>query len=263
MELSDKTIKESGYLIKLTKDFKSANFYYDIFNLLKSELDFLHNTNLMIIDDPNENAYFDTEENNLCINPEENYYYALNLAYNTLDGKDKIDYAHYLCYFIILHEVTHSEQRACYKEDYSIYPEINHLYRNIYERNTKYNLWFKYNYCYHGDTFAIERNANLNAYRIINELVKEEYQNATKLGYIKVYFTNYYKHKEKIINPAHQTMKMMGYKYNIISDGIPVEERIIHGLDITIDEYQKYIGIFDDKEVNTSTYDEIQRLLKP
>lgn len=262
MELSDKIVKESAYLIKSTKDFKSANFYYGIFDLLKPELDFLHKTKLMIIDDPSENAYFDIDENNLCINPEENYYYALELAYNSIVDKDIAKYAHYLCYYIILHEITHGEQRACYQEDYSRYPEINHLYRNIYEKSTKFNLRFKFNYWRHGENFSMERNANLNAYRITSKVVDEEYLDAVKIGYIMAYFTNYYMKKNKIITPAYKTMKMMGYKYNIISDGIPVEERIMHGLDLNMNEYQKYFGIFDDKEVTASSYDEIQRLLK-
>lgn len=33
MELSNKAISESKDLIELTKDFKSASFYYDLFTL--------------------------------------------------------------------------------------------------------------------------------------------------------------------------------------------------------------------------------------
>lgn len=264
MELSTKAQVELKDLMDRTIYLTDKDLYQDIFDIFKSDLDFFYNVKLNI-NDQYEAASFHTEKKTLFVNPEENYYYVKKYAYSwmkMLNKEDIEDFAKYSIPLVILHEATHGEQSSCAYEDYSSFPEINHLYRRISELDEWWNIPFRINYLVRADGFVFERNANLNAFREILPIVPEKYHDIFKMEYIYNYLKNYDARGAKLITPARKTLAMIWGKYDIIDEGIPVDTRVIHGLDLNCQEYEQFIYEIDNLGIEGSTYDEIQRRLR-
>lgn len=264
MELSEKAQTELKDLMDRTIYLTDRKLYQDIFDILKSDLDFFDKVELHI-SDQYEAASFHTKKKILFINPEKNYNYAKKYAYSWMEmlKKDDIeDFTKYAIPLIILHEATHGEQAACAYDDYSQFSEINRLYRKISDLDEWWNIPFHFNYWRRGDSFVFERNANLNAFREVLPIVPEKYHDIFKMEYVYNYLKNYDYRGKKLITPARKTLAMIWGKYDIIDEGIPVDERIIHGLDLNSQEYEKFIYEIDHLGIEGSTFDEVQRRLR-
>ena len=118
------------------------------------------------------------------------------------------------------------------------------------------------NYFRRGDIFSFERNANLNAFREVLPIVPKKYHEIFKFEYIFNYLKSYDVLHEKVETPARKTFKMIWGKYDIMDKEIPVDERVMHGLDLNSQEYNHYIYEIDQLGIETSTYDVIQRRLR-
>lgn len=264
MELCDKAKVELKDLMDRTIYLNEKELYENIFTILKAELDFLYDVTLDI-NDQNGGASFDMEKKILSIDPEENYYYAKKyaLSYREVLAKEDIeDFTKYAIPLIVLHEVTHGEQSACAYDDYSKYPEINYLYRRIFELDEWWNIPMRINYWRRGDSFFFERNANLNAFSEVLPIVPEKYHDIFKFEYVYNYLKNYDTLHGKIMTPVRKTFKMIWGNYDIIDTDIPENLRIMQGLDIDGQEYNYYIYEIDKLGIEASTYDEIQRRLR-
>lgn len=264
MELNNKAIIELKDLMNRTIYLTEKELYEDIFDILKAELDFFYNVKLDI-NDRNDAASFDIEKKVLSINPEENYYYAKRYAYSWMEmlkSEDVEDFTKNVISLIILHEAAHGEQSACAYEDYSEFSGINYLYRKIFEIDEWWNIPMRINYFRRGDIFSFERNANLNAFREVLPIVPKKYHEIFKFEYIFNYLKSYDVLHEKVETPARKTFKMIWGKYDIMDKEIPVDERVMHGLDLNSQEYNHYIYEIDQLGIETSTYDVIQRRLR-
>lgn len=178
-----------------------------------------------------------------------------------LDKDDIEEFTKYAIPLVILHESTHAEQSAFAYDDYSAYPEINRMYRKIFDYDVWYNFIHFINYHYRGDTFFFERSANLDSYREMLNIVPPKFHEIYKLEYIYNYLKTYNANNGKLITPARKTFKMVMGKYDIISEDIPLSERLNHGLDLSFQEYNTFIRDINNEGIEESSYDNLQKML--
>lgn len=184
MELSSKAKEELKDLTDRTIYLMEKDLYQDMLAILKNDLDFFDKVKLEF-NDKKDAASFNVETKILSINLEGNYYHAKKFAYSwreMLKSEDIEDFTKYVIFFIILHEATHAEQSAYVYEDYSKFPEVNRLYRRIFDLDEWWNIPMRINYRWIGEAFSFERNANLNAFREILAITPEKYHDIFKMG---------------------------------------------------------------------------------
>lgn len=263
MELSSKARNDLRDLMNRTIYLTEKSLYRDLFDIISSDLDYYHDVEVVITDDYYETD-FNIEKRVLTISPEENYDYCKKLAYSwreLLKDDDIEEFTKYAIALVVLHESTHAEQSACAYDDYSSNREINRMYRRIFDYDEWYNIVSIINYKLRGETFSFERKANIDSYKEMLNIVPQKFQCIYKLNYLYNFFKNYDAKYGKLITPVRKTFKMVMGKYDIISEGIPLNERIDHGLDLDILEYNTYIRDMNNQGIEESTYDNLQKIL--
>ena len=169
-----------------------------------------------------------------------------------IDVKDKTYATNLNIISVILHECTHLEQFLYSKENYP-YEDIINLY-NLY-RESSDNIRFRIMYQLFNLKFSFERHANITSYYYVEQIANSELKKVIRQYFIYCFFNGYYEMKKKIICPVDITLKLIGKRYPIDINKVPLKERLIHGLLLTEQEYSDIIKPYDGYNLTDIEYD--------
>lgn len=112
-------------------------------------------------------------------------------------------------------------------------------------------------------SFSFERNANYNAFQILNELYKDtDYKRIAELNHLYNMFLGYYMKRGRVISPIDTTFKKMCINTRVCISKIPFEDKLREGMPISVDDYQKFFSVYDDKNLSDLSYDDVMKKVK-
>lgn len=176
---------------------------------------------------------FDTETGNILFNLDE------MLKRSRVDICTEEDVKRVNLYILstIFHEYFHYYQYICGKDELS-FKEINELYSSLEnDYNFLYRLLYKFVACH----MYNERSANLFAYQNLLKITEDDYNEFCLAEYYYFLLDGYKKKSFGIVSPVNRTKSLIGRKKFDVSDTIPTDIKIFHGLPITKEEYDEYI----------------------
>lgn len=186
------------------------------------------------------------------------------ILYSNLE-KVKNELRIYLIMFVLVHEVEHGYQYLIGQEYMETpYELVKDAYKNLYEFNfkNKYpSIWLsilieRYKQQKDKTTFVLERNANVEAYQLLNELSKYEneqeiqkFMNNQYLWYSACGYLNL-KNNGSFEEAYRNIWRHRQYKSFDFTETIPVEDRIRYGLPLEAEPRIKLLEKFLETKEN-------------
>lgn len=149
--------------------------------------------------------------------------------------------------YSVLHECTHIYQV------YGLYEnsELNRLYKALYDKAEKLNIFQIWSYSKHPLRYSFERNAVLNSFREVARLTDgTEYHDVPEINYM--YAVNDYGKKF----PIEYTLDKYHLKDDYDFESLSVFEKMEHGCFLTSDEEEKIIDITNLYGTDEISYNE-------
>ncbi len=167
------------------------------------------------------------------------------------------DYYRFFLPYSIFHEASHITQK--HDSDVNAYPYdyLNEIYQ-IACYNTLHNsIWGIINYNLHHNKYFHERNADINASKLMEELLEGDlYYYAQTASFNHLFVHGYELKKDKVISPVERTFRYMMEPIVPLEESIPFDIAFENGCPITLEEYHYlydplYADIKAGKEVDS------------
>lgn len=263
MDIDEKTLEELSKLIKSIKDINKDTICA-IFETLKHDRFCPCRDVKVSFETFNKPSSANFKKDELQVNPEYLYTYSVkwvNKEFSNEAEEIKEIILRYFAAYIIMHEYFHFDEHALAIYG-GRYKEVHHLYYNMFFDIVHYDQ-YKSNYAKYPEQFCHERHANLCASYNLIKISPKVMAEKLKEMYLKHFIRNYSFEGYKRMTPARKTYEMMGIFYFADSHFAekyytPLLERLIHGLDISLMEYQDIILPIKKSTDSHKAYEELQ-----